>query len=577
MTLPNLCRLLHKLRCILVGWNNLARRSLPIMGPRSSSTSISDVLTVLGEAGVGLASSPSGRDLAVHRTALFDPHSGLEDGQGCILLVPWLTVSDPAARSLLDDAAQRGFAAVVLKAHGASPDDLARAADTAGVALLVVHDSVDWLHLDALVNNALTTANQVGRSLSSLAIGDLFALAGAIADAVGGATAIEDFSQRILAYSSDPAHPTDADRREGILGRQVPDIPVNDEQYRELYRARHVVRFPAEPPALPRMAVAVRAGQELLGSIWVIDPGEGLGRQAEQALVGAAPIAALHLLRARSSEQLARQQRGEMVCRLFEGVPDSHEAAAVLGLDTQGPFAVLAFTPTDARHRAEDPALVRLLDLATVHCETRVGHTGATMIDGTVYCLAAGRRAGSVEVLEQLAAAVVTGAKGALHLDLLAAVSSVVDDIQLVAEVRTDVRDLVSLLRQRPDLGPVGTVDRLWDQLALGRLASVLESDVRLVSRTARAMSAHDRERGTEYVRWVRAYLASLRDVTAAASRLSMHPNTLRYRLRRAAELFDIDLSDPDQVLVLWVALRSLSFADVAARPDRPPGVQLVR
>jgi DNA-binding PucR family transcriptional regulator len=41
-----------------------------------------------------------------------------------------------------------------------------------------------------------------------------------------------------------------------------------------------------------------------------------------------------------------------------------------------------------------------------------------------------------------------------------------------------------------------------------------------------------------------------------AAARVNVHPNTFRYRLRRITELFDLDLSDPDERLVAELQLR---------------------
>lgn len=520
-------------------------------------------MSVLGSAGLSLASSPAGADLAAVRTALLDPCAELTETKGGVLLAPGLTAQDTTARELLENAADRGFNAVVMKAYGAQLNELALAADAAGLALLVVDDQVEWLHLDSLLNNALTTATQVGRSLSSLAIGDLFALASAIADAVGGATAIEDFSQRILAYSHLPSQPIDDDRREGILGRQVPDLPENEEQYRALYRAPGVVRFSAAPPALGRMAVAIRAGNEVLGSIWVIDENGRLDDQAEQALLGVAPTAALHLLRARSSEELARQQRADMVRRLLEGSASPFQAAYALGLETRGPFAVLAFAHIRPGQDQPETAAGRLLDLVTVHSEARVGQTGAAQVDGTVYVLAAGRRIRTRDALEHLAVEVVNAAAGLPRLKLVGAVSQIVDDINLVTDARADADQVISLLRRRPGLGPVATVEQVSDQLSLAGLARLLDADPRLVSVKAQEMGAHDRAHKTDYRRYVVTYLDSLRDVARAAKQLSMHPNTLRYRLRRAGELFALDLTDPDEVLLLWLALRSLPEPDL--------------
>ncbi|MET9462969.1 helix-turn-helix domain-containing protein [Streptomyces canus] len=50
--------------------------------------------------------------------------------------------------------------------------------------------------------------------------------------------------------------------------------------------------------------------------------------------------------------------------------------------------------------------------------------------------------------------------------------------------------------------------------------------------------------------------LSGFGNVAEAATRLGVHPNTLRYRLRRTADLFDISLDDPDDRLSLWLQLR---------------------
>ncbi|HET6911526.1 MAG TPA: helix-turn-helix domain-containing protein, partial [Mycobacteriales bacterium] len=58
------------------------------------------------------------------------------------------------------------------------------------------------------------------------------------------------------------------------------------------------------------------------------------------------------------------------------------------------------------------------------------------------------------------------------------------------------------------------------------------------------------------YVASVRAFLDAFGDVGAAAARLFVHPNTLRYRLRRVKEVCGLDLSDPDERFVLDFQLR---------------------
>ncbi len=72
------------------------------------------------------------------------------------------------------------------------------------------------------------------------------------------------------------------------------------------------------------------------------------------------------------------------------------------------------------------------------------------------------------------------------------------------------------------------------------------------------AVIEHDAERSTQYALTLRAYLDAMGDVVAAAKRISVHPNTFRYRLRRLVELFDIDVKNVDERLVLELQFRLL-------------------
>jgi hypothetical protein len=525
--------------------------------PRARPGSLGDLLAIIGATGLALVSGDEGRDLALTRTVLFDPRGGVERTPGGMLLAVGVSVADPAAGRMLATAAASGFSAVVVKAYQEDVGPLARAADAHGLALLVVHDDVEWLSLDSHVNNALASASQGGDSVSSVAVGDLFSLAEAIADTVGGATAIEDFSQRILAYSSRNDHPIDDERRDGILGRQVPDLPENAEQYRRLYRSAGVLRFPRSRDGFARVAVAVRAGSELLGSIWVVDHDEALDARAEEALLGAASVAALHLLRARSSADLARQQRSEAARRLLDRTGDPVDAAVTLGLETGGPFAVLAFAPV----RLDDSLATvteRLLPMVSLRCDARLGGTGMVLLDGIVYVVAAGPRMRGTAALAGLAAEVVAAVESSLRLRLLCGIGPVVRRPARVGAAREEAARVLALLRLRPGLGPVATWEQVSDQLALAALAEVIAQDERLVPLRARAILGHDQQHGTTYAPLLVAHLDNARDITRTADRLAVHPNTVRYRLRRAAELFDLDLADTDQVLPLWLALRSL-------------------
>lgn len=514
---------------------------------------MADVVTVLADVGMQLLSDSSSAALAVRQVVLHDPRSPLEEVPGGVLLLAGLGPAEAAAAAAVRAAAELGYGAVVVKPAGDDPAPLTRLADASGIALLGIPADVRWLQLGSLI---LTTMGSVGRDpvTEDPAVGDLFGLANAVAAAVGGATAIEDLHQRVLAYSTLPGQPIDPERREGILGRQVPDLPENQAQYRALYRDTGVVRFGADPPGLPRTAIAVRAGAEPLGSIWVVDPQGGLGPDADQALRSAAEIAALHLLRARSDEDLVRQARSEMVRGLLTGDPTSTWTMGRLGMDTEGPFVVIGFGSAQPEWAPE--ASHRLAGLLALQLESRLGRTASCTIAGTTWLLVSGPRIGSVDRLASLAGEVVRTASSSLRVSLSAAVGSPVSRAEEVPRSWADAERVLELVAVQPDLGPVGTATALSARLALSRLGPLLDDDPGLSSAAGLAVLAHDREHGTPYADVLLGWLDALGDVTACAGRLSVHANTVRYRLRRARELFALDLGDPDQMLVLWLTLR---------------------
>jgi hypothetical protein len=89
-----------------------------------------------------------------------------------------------------------------------------------------------------------------------------------------------------------------------------------------------LVRFPQMDADLPRAAIAIRAGSLPLGTIWAIEGEDGIGPQAERAILDGARLAALHMLRARSAPDLERLRRGELLRALAEGTGSGRATAS---------------------------------------------------------------------------------------------------------------------------------------------------------------------------------------------------------------------------------------------------------
>lgn len=68
----------------------------------------------------------------------------------------------------------------------------------------------------------------------------------------------------------------------------------------------------------------------------------------------------------------------------------------------------------------------------------------------------------------------------------------------------------------------------------------------------------YDAQHGTDYVETLHVYLDAFGDIAAAAAKLCIHANTLRYRLRKLQEIAEIQLDNPNERLALMLQLQLL-------------------
>ena len=391
---------------------------------------------------------------------------------------------------------------------------------------------------------------------------ELFALADAIGAVVGGAVAIEDLDRRVLAYSTLPGQRIDELRRRGILGRRVPEQPEQPEeqllQYRQVLAAPGVLRLPVlSPDELPRAAVAVRAGDRPLGTIWAIEGGSPVDAAGERALLDGARLAALHLLHRRSAAELDVQAREDALRAALRGRRTAREARFELGLGGQRPLALLGFASNCPRR----DLLVRLnaaaaRHWAAVHAESSVATSGRA-----VYVLLPLDEPASAEATAARLGRQAVAVLGRIldlpeDTPLRGAVSRVSGNVEDLPELRSEVDDILRATTADPDAPALAGLADTHTRVLLAHVADELARRPRLRHPGVDAMLAHDRERGTAYAESVTAWLDAVGSVSEAAQRLTVHPNTLKYRLRRARELFAVDLDHPDDRLSCWLQLR---------------------
>ncbi|OEV12921.1 PucR family transcriptional regulator [Streptomyces nanshensis] len=494
------------------------------------------MVNVLGGYGVRLSVCPPARTTELRSVVLPETVGG-RPASGDVLLA----VGARTAEEAVGWAEAARATAVLVRADA----DGRESAAGAGVAVLAVDASVSWSELAGVVYGLVLEGRETesGRGPT-----DLFALADSLADAIGGAVTIEDRLARVLAYSSLQQH-ADPARVETILGRQAP------ERLRALFDARGVSEhlaasdeplFVAPDTGLGltgRMVVAVRAGRELLGSVWVTSsrPLEGAHRRA---LVDGARTVALHLLRSRASADLERQVESDLVLRLMEGTADAATVMSRLGLPP-GPVRVIAV-------RADVPAERHAsLLLAFERATTGFGWSrpGRSALEGTtLYTVLPG---------ETATAAVrwVAALRGALpgQVTVSAGVSAAAT-AELPA-ARQEADECLALHERRPPGTDAVVYDESWHDILLQRLRAAARTGRDPARGPIAELRRHDREHATRFVATLQAWLAAQGDLAAASRHLGVHQNTVRNRLRKMATVTPLDLGDERKRLAMMIEL----------------------
>ncbi|MFF2653157.1 PucR family transcriptional regulator [Streptomyces sp. NPDC058045] len=510
---------------------------------------------VLGVAGVDVVEvvrAPRGLGVAVRGVGVLDEGETWE-ARGWILVAVGVDTSAPGAADVLRAAARSGAAALVMRrgAEGVG-ERLRAAAAESPTALLTRAPWIDWGELIGLLRAALTRGAAPPERAAEVALGDLPGLAMALAALVGGALTIEDPESNVLAYSptADTADPL---RRLTILGRRVPEWRVAELAESgflgTLWASGDAVHRPADGRFPERLAIAVRAGDEILGSLWAAADGEPLPPRARDALREAAATAVPHLLHHRLRSRTSAIRRRQAVRALLEGPAEASAQAAALDVEPGAPCVVLAVAAAEPAPAAE--ALERALHLASLraaaHHTPAFGHRDGDRLDVLLTDPAPGAAARFGREL----ATVLRGA----GVRPLVAVGPPGTDLTEAAASRAGAALVLRVLRER-GTPEVASAEEVRPALDVLRVLDAVGGLSPAASGAVGELLAYEAEFGTDLPRTVAAHLVFFGDASATARQLGIHPNTLRYRLRRVRELFGLELSDPDVRLLTELGLR---------------------
>jgi len=518
---------------------------------RTGATSLGELLESVGTGVLRLQTPGSGAEVDVESVVMHDPLDELLDHRSAILLLIGVRLGDPRTGDLLSTAAERGFAAAVVKCHGDDIEELLTHAIRANICLLTTPDDLSWMQLDGILLTVLGARGAV--EATSPADGDeLFAIANGISAQIGGSVTIEGLDKSVLAYSTSATQRIDAIREKGILDRQVPEADRNATQYLAVLAADGCVRFPPTDMEYARAAISIKVGDRPLGTIWAIEDVNGLDSDGERALREGARLAALKMLHSHAGTRSELRRREPALLRALDGSLPPAEIDFRLSRQPGDQVTLVGFATTaDASGR--EPLITHVANVLAQHISAyRPDASMATTAQAVYVMLTAADSAGA----KRFTIGALNALRSPFPDQVRAGIGASSRKIEELPKMRRECDEVLRVLTVQPDLPPVAMLNDVSLEILLGHIDQKIALEPGLRHLGVDAMTRHDIDQKTEYSSSVTAWIQSLGDITAAARSLEIHPNTLRYRLRRASELFDLDLVDSDERLEIWLHLR---------------------
>lgn len=530
-------------------------------------TTLATVCAELGADIIEVVEAPAGLDATIASVRIHDP-TGLApqlSQPGDLIMAIGVPVETEALRPLLAEAGAGGAAAVVIRGGPDSiPPGLRRTARAAGVALAVTKTELTWERLYDLIQATIVFNPDPGMTGGvDPAAGELFALADATAELAGGPVTIEDNHSRVIAFSRG-GQDVDPVRAATILHRGVPRQLLDELRRVEFIKRLHRSELPLTislEGLEPRRVIAIRGGGKVLGSIWVAGDPDRLSSGADDALQGAARIAALQLMRRDVTADVERRLRDGRLQALLRG--ERAGAGVLADLELAGRPGLVVVAIEVGRPAADDAVALRdrLSGLLRVHLSANRRVAAVTVMLSRIYTVIGCEDAADRDVLHQTLLDGLRRAENVLHepfrgglgawYPLLEGTTTAIE-----ADLAEARRSADRALELGGEPGRIIPFEKVHARALLADVVGFVADRQAEPSPELKQLIELDRTGGSEYVRTLRVFLDSLADVKATARELDVHENTVRYRLRRVSELTGLDLDDGEARFAFELQLR---------------------
>lgn len=443
-------------------------------------------------------------------------------------------------------------------------EDAVRVAQAAQIALLALPDDTNLSRIERAVNTLIVNqaaqlsqrAVEIQRQLAGLVAEnrDLNSLLQIVARATARLVVVHDDVGTLMAQ----VYPGVA-RRSSAGGRAfLQSLPYGAFQN---WLERQTPLTEGEIITSPLgYTTVLKVEKRIAGYLSLVDTQQPLNDFERLVLVYGADVCAIELAKSRAIASAVEQARGDWVQMWLSGSPADDDLltarAQQSGFNPDCAYVVTVYRPaTNSGGNLPLESLISLVrdEMTRRHINGAVGQYIDVIV--ALYPLESAAQLGRTrrlvdEIREQLAGRTPSGLVGAgISRPLLG-----------LSELRQAYREAKDALGIGAELGDREKTT-FYGDLKLFQLLLVLKERnldhlKRFHIETLGALVEQDERKQSELIHTLNGFFEANGNVAKAAENLQVHRNTLVYRLDRIKELTDMDLDDPDDRLILHLALK---------------------
>ncbi|MGP3560050.1 PucR family transcriptional regulator [Geobacillus sp. BK01] len=386
-----------------------------------------------------------------------------------------------------------------------------------------------------------------------------------VSDVLQCPVTIEDANHRLIAYSAHDDY-TDPARTATIISRRVPEKVINSLWKQGAIPALLKSREPVRVPPIhdvglgSRVAVSIWKNDEVIGFIWVLETNRTLSPEEMEWLKLAAKTAKNKVLQLYMRKNKKEERVQELFWKLLTGhIATDDEIRAhltAMQIPAAPQFAVVVF-----RFAADLTAEMERQISYLLQTTQQIPILLYTTDGRDVILLAAPKTGQPLKELNAFIESFAAKLKERFHIhDVQSGFGVVYSAYRLIEKSYREALAVLALKEKLEDdingvygyaqLGIYQFFDFLLEKKRQGNWANL----------ALEKLQAYDRKHHSDFVKTFETFFDHNENMQETADVLNVHPNTLAYRLKRIADIGEIDLGDMNQKIKLYIDIKLAKY-----------------